>query len=670
MEALRNLFSSADLTPHGFCLLWREDLLLLNTVSDAAIGLSYYVIPVALTYFVLKRRDVAFGLLFWMFAAFILACGTTHLVEIWTIWHPAYGLQGAVKFVTAIASVATAFAMWRLMPQALALPSPSQYLQVRTALSSEIEQRQQVSEALAETEQRHKLLIDSVTDYAIISLDLHGIITEWNRGAERIKGYRADEVIGHHFSMFYTPEDRDLGLPLNSLEEAERAGHYESEGLRVRKDGTQFLANIVIQPIYDRCRKHIGFAKITRDITQRRELEERLRQSQKMEAIGQLTGGVAHDFNNHLTVIFANLELAQQRMTNRARLAQALKSAIQGAERAASLTAQLLAFARRQPLNPEAIDIARLLARTSTLLDRVLGERITIETIRSGGLWPARCDAAQLEAALLNLAVNARDAMPDGGRMTLEVANAYLDDDYAAGNPDVQPGPYVMVAVTDTGVGMSLEVMQHAFDPFFTTKAEGQGTGLGLSQVFGFVKQSGGHVKLYSELGQGTTVKLYLPKASAENATVVRGPGDDHTPRGSGETVLVVEDDEQVRNAAAAMITDLGYSVVCAEGPEQALRVLAERAVNLVFTDVVMPGAITARELADQTRELQPGVKVLFTSGYTQNAVVHGGRLDDGVELISKPYRRDQLARRLRRLLIMPPNDATDETDPERPPLA
>ena len=262
-------------------------------------------------------------------------------------------------------------------------------------------------------------------------------------------------------------------------------------------------------------------------------------------------------------------------MANHERLAHALDSAVKAAERAASLTAQLLAFARRQPLKPEAIDVARLLARSSDLLDRVLGERISTETIRSGGLWQTYCDAAQLETALLNLAVNARDAMPDGGKLTLEAANAFLDDDYAASNPDVNPGAYVMVAVTDTGVGMSREIMQCAFDPFFTTKAEGQGTGLGLSQVFGFIKQSGGHVKLYSEVGQGTTVKLYIPKASGGGVAVLDTPADEQAPNGSGETVLVVEDDEDVRSAAAAMIGELGYSVIAADGPEQALRILA-----------------------------------------------------------------------------------------------
>ena len=488
-------------------------------------------------------------------------------------------------------------------------------------------------------------------------MDLQGGVRDWNKGAERIKGYRAEEVIGRHFSMFYTPKDRDEGIPVKSLEEAERKGRYEAEGLRVRKDRTQFLAHVVIQPIYDRSGTLVGFAKITRDITQQRELEEQLRQSQKMEAIGQLTGGIAHDFNNHLTVIFANLDLARTVIPNRERLMRALDNTIKGAKRAASLTAQLLAFARRQPLKPEAIDVGRLLTQTSGLLERVLGERIKVETIRSGGLWPAYCDAAQLEAALLNLAVNARDAIPKGGKLTLEVANAYLDDEYAARNDDVKPGPYIMVAVTDAGVGMSREIMQRAFDPFFTTKPEGQGTGLGLSQVFGFIKQSGGHIKLYSELGEGTTVKLYIPKATTSNGHVIHENADAHeqAPGGAGETVLIVEDDEDVRAAAAGMIGELGYSVITADGPEQALRLLAERPVALVFTDVVMPGPITSRELADQALVLQPDVKVLFTSGYPQNAVVHGGRLDEGVELISKPYRREQLARRLRKLLVSPP---------------
>jgi PAS domain S-box-containing protein len=425
---LVKLFSSGELTPHGFCLLWRPELLLLHVTSDAAIAVSYYVIPLALAYFVWKRKDVAFGWVFWAFAAFILACGTTHWLEIWTIWHPDYGLQGAVKFATAIASMGTAIAVWLLMPRALALPSPAQYREISAALSTEIDQHHQASRALEANEERYRRLLESISDYAIFSLDASGVILDWNKGGESIKGYAADEVIGRHFSIFYAAEDRDRGMPLHALQEAQRNGRYEAEALRVRKDGSQFWANVVIQPIRDNSGTLVGFAKITRDIGYRRELEERLRQSQKMEAIGQLIGGIAHDFNNHLMVILAGLDRARTMAAESAHLRRAVELAIRGAERASSLTAQLLAFARRQPLEPKSLDIGRLLAETSSLLDRALGETIQIETIRAGGLWPAFCDAAQLEAALLNLAVNARDAMPEGGKLTLEVANAYLDD--------------------------------------------------------------------------------------------------------------------------------------------------------------------------------------------------------------------------------------------------
>ena len=650
MEMLRHALSTADLAPHGFCLLWRPDLLLLHIGSDSIIALSYYAIPVALTYFVWKRQDIVFGWIFWMFAAFILACGTTHWVEIWTLWHPDYGMQGMVKLVTAAFSASTALALVVLMPRALALPSPSQYRQVRTALTSEVQQRHEVTRALQETEQRYQLLIESIADYAIFSLDSNGVIRDWNKGAERIKRYRAQEVIGRHFSIFYTASDRDRGEPLKALERALSEGRFETEALRVRKDGSQFWANAVIDPIREETGKLIGFAHITRDVSERRELEEKLRQAQKLEAIGKLTGGVAHDFNNHLTVIYAGLDRAKTMVVNNLALSQALESAMKGAESAASVTTRLLAFARRQPLAPKPTDIGALLAQTSGLLDRVLGEQIRIETVRAAGLWLAYCDAGQLENAVLNLAVNARDAMPNGGKLTLEVGNADLDDDYAAINPDVTPGSYVMLAVSDTGHGMSPEVMARAFEPFFTTKREGLGTGLGLSQVFGFTKQSGGHIKIYSEAGQGTTVKLYLPKAASDNRRTLENPIED-APRGAGETVLIVEDDADVRTAAVSMLSGLGYVAIESHSPDDALRILRERSVDLVFTDVVMPGSITTRHLADHARELYPGVKILFTSGYTENAVIHNGQLDGNVELISKPYRREQLARRLRKLL-------------------
>jgi signal transduction histidine kinase/CheY-like chemotaxis protein/CHASE3 domain sensor protein len=393
-----------------------------------------------------------------------------------------------------------------------------------------------------------------------------------------------------------------------------------------------------------------GFLVACLDVTQRVQGEMALRQAQKMETVGQLTGGVAHDFNNLLQVVGANLDLLVADVQGNAKAAARLQSAISAVERGSRLTGQLLAFARRQALTPRATNFGRLLNEMSDMVRRTLGERIELESIVAGGLWNTLVDPSQIENAILNLAINARDAMPDGGKLTIEVANAALDEVYAKQHPEVSPGQYVMVAVSDTGTGMSPEVAARAFEPFYTTKPEGQGTGLGLSQVYGFVKQSGGHIKIYSEPGEGTTIKLYLPRSTAAvawTAPPLVVPED-----GGGETVLVVEDDEAVRVAVTDMLTELGYAVLRAENAEQALAILnAGAKADILFTDVVMPGALNTRELAHRAREILPNVKVLFTSGYTQNAIVHNGRLDEGVELLSKPYRKDDLARKLRSML-------------------
>ncbi|MBV9571513.1 MAG: CHASE3 domain-containing protein [Alphaproteobacteria bacterium] len=400
-------------------------------------------------------------------------------------------------------------------------------------------------------------------------------------------------------------------------------------------------------------RNHVpsgGFLVACLDVTQRVQSEMALRQAQKMETVGQLTGGVAHDFNNLLQIIGANLDLLLPELEGNARAAARLRSAVSAVDRGSRLTGQLLAFARRQPLAPRALNLARLLHDMNDLLGRTLGERIELESIVAGGLWNTLVDQSQLENAILNLAINARDAMPDGGKLTIELANAYLDDHYAAEHAEVAAGQYVMAAVTDTGTGMPPEVVARAVEPFYTTKPEGRGTGLGLSQVYGFVKQSGGHVKIYSELGEGTTVKLYLPRSTA--AAQWTAPSLVKPEHGGGETVLVVEDDEAVRSAVTDMLAELGYAVLQAENAEQAIAVLQEGAkASILFTDVVMPGRISTRELARAAKEMLPDIRVLFTSGYTQNAIVHHGRLDEGVELLSKPYRKDELARKLRGLL-------------------
>ena len=383
--------------------------------------------------------------------------------------------------------------------------------------------------------------------------------------------------------------------------------------------------------------------RVAQEIAERAKAEEALRQAQKMEAVGQLTGGIAHDFNNLLTVVTGNIDMATRAIEASGnpdpRARRALGSALKGAERAAALTQRLLAFSRRQPLAPKPLDADRLVSGMSDLLNRALGETIRLEIVTSPGLWRVEADPNQLESAILNLAVNARDAMPGGGTLTVETANARLDDAYAAEHAEVAPGQYVVIAVTDTGVGMSKETSARVFEPFFTTKEVGRGTGLGLSQVYGFVKQSGGHVKIYSEEGRGTSVKLYLPRLVSDvQAEEEEGSGSIELSR-AHETILVVEDDDDVRAYTVECLRELGYRVIEAHDGPSALRILEreEEAVDLLFTDVVMP-EMTGRELADRARERLPNLKVLYTSGYTRNAIVHGGRLDEGVEMISKPF--------------------------------
>jgi PAS domain S-box-containing protein len=506
---------------------------------------------------------------------------------------------------------------------------------------------------LQDTEQRFRLLVEGVTDYAIYMLDLSGHIINWNLGAERIKGYQRDEVLGRHFSAFYTEEDRKAEIPPKALSIATQTGKYQAEGWRVRKDGSKFWASVVINAIRDVKGSIIGFAKITRDLTERRAAEERTLQTQKMEGIGQLTGGVAHDFNNLLTIILGNLESVQRKLDAPTIDIEGLKrsagNAITGARRAESLTQRLLAFSRQQPLNPKPLDIGRLVTSMSDLLRRTLGEQVTVETVLGGGLWRALADPNQLELAIINLAVNARDAMPRGGRLTLETANVYLDERYAIGQIEVIPGQYVMLAVTDTGSGMTDEVKAKAFDPFFTTKDVGHGTGLGLSQVYGFVKQSRGHIKIYSEIGEGTTIKLYMPRAHSV-ADIEDEEATQPFPRGStGETILVVEDDRDVRTYTCDTLRELGYVVVEAESGFAALALLdAYPQIRLLFTDIGLPGGMNGRQLADETRRRRKGIKVLFTTGYARNAIIHGGRLDPGVELITKPFSQAALASKLR----------------------
>jgi PAS domain S-box-containing protein len=391
----------------------------------------------------------------------------------------------------------------------------------------------------------------------------------------------------------------------------------------------------------------------------RRRVEESLRQAQKMEAVGQLTGGVAHDFNNLLTVVLGGLDMIGRLIPELppsaavARMTRAKEMALQGAQRAATLTSRLLAFSRQQALEPQVIDANKLVAGTADFLRRTLGEAVALETVLAGGLWRAFADPHQLENALLNLALNARDAMPNGGKMTIETANTFLDQAYVARLPEpVETGQYVMIAVADTGAGMDQATRERAFDPFFTTKGIGKGTGLGLSQVYGFVRQSGGHVRIYSEVGEGTTLKIYLPRHTGGEAAVRDTGPAQGMPRAVGrESILVVEDDDGLRGYTVDILTELGYRVIEANNGPSALQMLAQHKVDLLFTDVVMPGGMNGRQLADEAVQRNPGLKVLFTTGYTRNAIVHHGRLDAGVQMIGKPFSFNDLAAKVRALL-------------------
>lgn len=399
-------------------------------------------------------------------------------------------------------------------------------------------------------------------------------------------------------------------------------------------------------------------ARVAEELEERLKAEEALRQAQKMEAVGQLTGGVAHDFNNLLTVIIGGLETVSRQLKSDLtsdsvrRIERAVAMATHGAERAATLTARLLAFARRQPLDPRPVDPGRLVTGLADLLQRTLGETVEFQTVSGAGLWLANTDAGELENALVNLAVNARDAMPGGGCLTIETSNAYLDEDYVGSIPEpVTPGEYVLIAVSDTGTGMDQATMDRVFEPFFTTKDVGKGTGLGLSQVYGFVRQSGGHVRVYSEMGLGTTIKIYLPRLVGGSLAATRAPDSVHLGGGS-ETILLVEDHEDLRAYAAGVLGELGYKVLEASNGRTALDLLqSHNDVALLFTDVVMPEGLDGRQLAEEAVRRRPGLKVLYTTGYTRNAIVHNGRLDAGVNLISKPFTFRELASKVRLLL-------------------
>ena len=515
----------------------------------------------------------------------------------------------------------------------------------------DITERKLAEDSLRASEERFRLLSKATND-AIWDWDLDSDVLWWNEGFETLFGFKRDAVepgIASWTSRIH-PDQRDRVV--TGIHRAIDAGepNWTAAYQFLRHDGRYAQVIDRGHVIRDASGRGVRMVGGMTDITERLALEERLRQSQRLESIGQLTGGVAHDFNNLLTVILGNAELLSEQLGSNTAQRALADLVLSAAQRGADLTQRLLAFARKQALEPKVIDVNHLAADLDRLLRRALGEHIEIEFVRGAQLWPALVDPAQLENALLNLCLNARDAMPQGGRLTIETCNTRIDDDYASKHDEVKAGQYVLLAVSDTGAGIAPDHLARVFEPFFTTKEKGKGTGLGLAMVYGFVKQSGGHASIYSEVGHGTSVKLYLPRA-AKPSTSAPPRGDNTQLTGGTETILMVEDDEFVHHYAQAQLRRLGYTVLTAENGHQALELLgAHDNIDLLFTDVVMPG-MSGRELADEARKLRPGLKVLYTSGYTENAIVHHGRLDPGVLLLGKPYRRSDLARKIREAL-------------------
>ena len=508
-------------------------------------------------------------------------------------------------------------------------------------ITRDITERTMAAEALKESERHFRLFVSGVTDYALYMLDPTGIVTNWNAGGQRIKGYRPEEIIGQHFSRFYSAADQAAGRPARALQLAVENGRYEEDGWRVRKDGTFFWASVVIDPIRDEDGKLLGFAKITRDISERREaqlnlekIQRQLAESQKLDALGQLTGGVAHDFNNLLMIISGNLHTLRQIAGNDAKGVRAVQAIETASQRGASLTRQLLTFARRQSVNPQTVDPADRIHSVREVLDAALGGSVQLVIDVADGIWPVMVDAAEFETALVNLVINARDAMPDGGSVTVGASNIYLDD-------GIRKGDHVAIKVEDTGVGIAPDIVVKVFDPFFTTKAVGKGTGLGLSQVHGFAHQAGGTVTVASELGKGTAFTICLPRSerpidSAEVEVSAIGSG----------TVLLVEDNPEVANASAGLLEQLGYSVRWVSDADAALREVERDGIDLVFSDIVMPGKMDGLSLARAIKQKRPALPILLATGYSEAA--QNARTD--FPILRKPYQLHELSRALEQL--------------------
>ena len=518
--------------------------------------------------------------------------------------------------------------------------------------SEHLRGQQAIIDRLRETSSFLDAVVDNLPGMLFVKSFPDSRFVLFNRAGEELLGYARSEYLGKSDYDFFPKEQADHFVAKDrAVLESGKIQVTPEEQVTTRDKGVRLLRTIKA-PLKDKSGSAQYLLGYSEDITERKAIEQQLRQAVKMEAVGQLTGGVAHDFNNLLGIIIGNLDIAAEHAADDPAQREIIQEALNGALRGAELTRRLLAFSRKQPLQPAVIDLNLGLPQIAGMLRRTLGEQVTVELHPDSALWPVKVDPAQLDEAILNLAINARDAMPRGGTVSIETHNVRLDHDYAYNNPEVTIGDYVQLSVSDTGAGMSPQVIERCFEPFFTTKGIEKGTGLGLSMVYGFVRQSGGHIKIYSELGHGTTVKIYLPRTDGSAIAGVRPAASDDVPAPGTELVLMVEDNKDLRTVTLKQLTDLGYRTLEAENAKAALNILAERPdIDLLFTDIVMPGGMTGTELAREARRLYPKLKILLTSGYTARAMANGFHDIEGLELLNKPFRKRDLAQRLRAVL-------------------
>ena len=644
----------ADFTPHGFCLAWDPGLIWLQAGSDLLIAIAYYSIPAALLIFLRRRRDLAFRPLFGLFAAFILACGTTHVLAVVTLWQPVYWLDGGVKAVTAALSVATAIVMWPLIPRALALPSASDLRALNDQLAHEVSERDAAVAALRDSETKLRQLY-ARTPAVLHATDPRGLLLDVSDRWLDLFGTTRPQVIGRNIVDFFAPEQRTAVAAHLAALGAGR-GALRTERLILCSSGEIRVTEAVHELEYDNAGRLLRVLVALTDVTARKQAEaalqsseERLRHAQKMEAVGQLTGGIAHDFNNLLTTIMGSLELLDQQAILDPRGKRLAGNALEGTRRAARLTSQLLTFSRRQRLAPEALAPDDVVAGIHDLLTRSVGERVTLVLAPpQPGQWTLMADRNQLEVALVNLVINARDAIDGAGVVGIEFANRALTatDIEHITTDAVASGDFVSITITDNGRGMPPDVLARAFEPFFTTKPAGAGTGLGLAQTYGFVSQSGGAITIASTPDVGTSVELLLPRAVAMLNETQPPARLQAVGAGQGETILFAEDDALLRETVTMALENQGYAVIGAVDGDAALAILQQGGkVDLLFTDVMMPGGLNGVGLAQAARALRPTLKIMFASGYTDRQVLAAWPED--LDLLAKPYSLEALATRI-----------------------